>query len=117
MQQVCARLSTNKRKKGLREAKKNPYKGEKRKTGWGDSFRREKEEEGEGGAEEKGKKDRTRGRKRGARREFARFIPPPVFKLRPDVFPSPASLSALRFLLNRWYHRLCRHLAIKPSKQ
>lgn len=87
---------------------KNPYKGEKRKTGWGDSFEgrssgeRREREEGGGRWKKRGRKT-EQGRKRGARLEFARFIPPPVFKLRPDVFPSPASLSALLFLLNRWY--------------
>lgn len=61
--------------------------------------------EEKGGRKKRGRKT-EQGRKRGARREFARFIPPPVFKPRPDVFPSPASLSALRFLLNRWYRTL-----------
>jgi len=49
---------------------KNPYKGEKRKTGWGDSFegrssgeRREREEGGRE-TEEKGKKDRAREKER-----------------------------------------------------
>lgn len=59
-----------------------------------------------------------RGRKRSARYEFARFIPPPVFKLRPDVFPPPAFLSALRFLLYRRDRTLsASQLAILPSKQ
>lgn len=79
------------------------------------------EKEGKGGGEgrkKRGRKRREGERKRGARLEFARFIPPPVFKLRPDDFPSPASLSALLFLLVPLVSIvLCRHLAIQPSKQ
>jgi len=95
---------------------KNPYKSEKRKTGWGNLF------EGEGSGKGRGGKTRgrrmQRERKRGTRYEFARFIPPPVFKLRPDVFPPPAFLSALRFLLYRRDRTLsASRLAILPSKE
>lgn len=92
------------REGGPREAKKIHIKVKRGKL---DGATRSKGEgRGKGGKERKKRGRRTEGRKRGARREFARFIPPPVFKLRPDVFPSPASLSALRFLLNRWYRTL-----------
>lgn len=70
--------------RGGREVK-NLYKDEKRKPG-------------RGGLLEEGA---WRERDREACIEFARFIPPPVFRLRPDVFPPPASLFALRSLPDR----------------
>lgn len=48
----------------------------------------------------RGAKREKRERKREACIEFARFIPPPMFRLRPDVFPPPAFLFALRSLLD-----------------
>lgn len=108
MRQVCASLF--RRTRGRRAAHlKNPYKGEKRKTGWGGSL------EGTGGGEERGIKGRGR-RERETLVEFARFIPPPVFKLRPDV--SLLRLFYSPFDFSRRDHTLpTSRLAILPSKQ